>query len=141
MGILCACLPVCWPLIARRSSIIKPYASILTRGRLGSWWEEHKPKVSWSWGSGSKGTTGKSTKDGELDIEALALDEYCVPPSPENEPPEALLVTGTPRQIWVDKHVEVDVQYAPGPGDRDSSVMVGRSTGSPSYQWHCERAD
>lgn len=53
MGIICACLPVCWPVILKLSNI-SALSRLRTRGGSGSsgsgrkWWHGHRQSESWS---------------------------------------------------------------------------------------------
>lgn len=64
MGIICACLPVCWPLILRMTnlSVLSKFRTSTTKhGRKSSgsgsplqrWWHNYKPAKASSWASSS----------------------------------------------------------------------------------------
>lgn len=110
MGILCACLPVCWPLIARRASVTSRNANTHSKNRWTTWLRDHKPSLSWSWASDTKWESRHSTRNDRLDIEALPLDEYCLPPSPEDSRSDLQVLSNA--HIRVERSIQVDVEYA-----------------------------
>lgn len=109
MGILCACLPVCWPLIARRASVRVLNSSIYSKAYWTAWIRQYKDSLRRSRGSDRKRASRSFSRDDELDIEALPLDEYCLPPSPGDTQRQLLPLSNA--HIRVDRSIQVDVEY------------------------------
>lgn len=109
MGILCACLPVCWPLIARRASVRALHSNIYSKSYWTAWIRQHKTSLRRSRASDRKQASQSCSRDDQLDIEALPLDEYCLPPSPEDTQLQLLPLSNA--HIRVDRSIQVDVEY------------------------------
>lgn len=134
IGILCACLPVCWPILARGAAFlhVSSLSNLKASGKVRSWWQTYRRGRggSRSWFSGGR---TKERKGGELPspsgnsaesvlprAEEVAAAEpkysgYAGPYPPPQLPPSpaAAVPPPSPGENCIRVDTSVDVEYPP----------------------------
>lgn len=106
MGILCSCLPVCWPLVVRSVYMIYTPSTWSWKGssgstrRGGSWWR-HKPFHSWD-SATTRNTAGPNT-DARVPVDAhgMGASDVELPILAPLTEPGAGDSTGSQQQSWI----------------------------------------
>ncbi|KAL1852348.1 hypothetical protein Daus18300_012243 [Diaporthe australafricana] len=110
IGIMCASLPVCWPLIIRGTGLLRlsNFSRLKASDRMRSWWQTHRRGRASR--SGFSGSRSKEEEEGKapwsteaLPQAAAAAPQYYAGPPPAPDP----------HHIRVD--TRIDVEYPPQP--------------------------
>lgn len=128
MGILCSCLPVCWPLIVRSVSMIYTPSAWSWKGssgstrRGGSWWRH---KLSHSWDSATTRNTAAPNTDARAPVDVMpgmgASDvELPILASPTG-------AAGPHQQAWIWCHARRSSAGDDGDGHQGQGILVDRS--------------
>lgn len=111
MGILCACLPVCWPIVIRLSNAVPSFLKLKSLSRIRTRWGSHEHK----WPSGSKAMSSRSRRDTE-DVKTVRS---------ETAQTELLPVSST--------YTHVDVEYPQPARSSEEPIYVIQGTDGRIY--------